>query len=170
MMVSLLRSLRIWRAVLVLVGRLWWDARPWSYAGGMSPERRERRQQRLAVWFVRELLALGSAFIKLGQLLSARPDLLPAVWVDQLAQLRLDAGEQLLARRAELRRVALGGEQRRVAEDQLGHRLGQPRVLLGEALLLLEPSHLRPLRPTFTAPRLRRATGGAVGTASSSMC
>ena len=87
-MVSLLRSLRIWRAVLVLVGRLWWDARPWSYAGGMSPERRERRQQRLAAWFVRELLALGSAFIKLGQLLSARPDLLPAVWVDQLAQLQ----------------------------------------------------------------------------------
>jgi len=85
---SLLRSLRIWRAVLVLAGRLWWDARDWTYAGGVSPERREARQDHLAAWFVRELLDLGSAFIKLGQLLSARPDLLPAVWVEQLAQLQ----------------------------------------------------------------------------------
>ena len=85
---SLLRSLRIWRAVLVLAGRLWLDARDWTYPGGVSPERREARQDRLAAWFVRELLNLGSAFIKLGQLLSARPDLLPAVWVEQLAQLQ----------------------------------------------------------------------------------
>ena len=87
-MYALLRSLRIWRAVLVLVIRLWWDARPWTYPGGVTPERKERRQRELARWLVRELLALGSAFIKLGQLLSARPDLLPASWVEQLAQLQ----------------------------------------------------------------------------------
>ena len=29
-MYALLRSLRIWRAVLVLLIRLWWDARPWT--------------------------------------------------------------------------------------------------------------------------------------------
>ena len=87
-MYSLLRSLRIWRAVLVLLIRLWWDARPWTYPGGVTPERKERRQRELARWLVRELLALGSAFIKLGQLLSARPDLLPASWVEQLAQLQ----------------------------------------------------------------------------------
>ena len=87
-MYALLRSLRIWRAVLVLLIRLWWDARPWTYPGGVTPERKERRQRELARWLVRELLALGSAFIKLGQLLSARPDLLPASWVEQLAQLQ----------------------------------------------------------------------------------
>ena len=87
-MYALLRSLRIWRAVLVLLIRLWWDARPWTYPGGVTPERKERRQRDLARWLVRELLALGSAFIKLGQLLSARPDLLPASWVEQLAQLQ----------------------------------------------------------------------------------
>ncbi|MEB3177115.1 MAG: AarF/ABC1/UbiB kinase family protein [Synechococcus sp.] len=87
-MYALLRSLRIWRAVLVLLARLWWDARPWTYPGGVTPERKERRQRQLARWLVRELLALGSAFIKLGQLLSARPDLLPASWVEQLAQLQ----------------------------------------------------------------------------------
>ena len=87
-MYALLRSLRIWRAVLVLLLRLWWDARPWTYPGGVTPERKERRQRELARWLVRELLALGSAFIKLGQLLSARPDLLPASWVEQLAQLQ----------------------------------------------------------------------------------
>ena len=87
-MYALLRSLRIWRAVLVLLIRLWWDARSWTYPGGVTPERKERRQRELARWLVRELLALGSAFIKLGQLLSARPDLLPASWVEQLAQLQ----------------------------------------------------------------------------------
>jgi len=55
---------------------------------GVTPERKERRQRELARWLVRELLALGSAFIKLGQLLSARPDLLPVSWVEQLAQLQ----------------------------------------------------------------------------------
>ncbi|MFZ4565900.1 MAG: ABC1 kinase family protein [Prochlorococcaceae cyanobacterium] len=85
---ALARSLRIWSAVLQLLARLWWDGRPWTYPGGPTPERQERRQRRLAGWLVAELLGLGSAFIKLGQLLSARPDLLPAAWVEQLSQLQ----------------------------------------------------------------------------------
>lgn len=85
---ALARSLRIWSVVLQLLGRLWWDGRPWTYPGGPTPERQERRQRRLAAWLVAELLGLGSAFIKLGQLLSARPDLLPAAWVEQLSQLQ----------------------------------------------------------------------------------
>ena len=85
---ALARSLRIWSVVLQLLARLWWDGRPWTYPGGPTPDRQERRQRRLAAWLVAELLGLGSAFIKLGQLLSARPDLLPAAWVDQLSQLR----------------------------------------------------------------------------------
>jgi predicted unusual protein kinase regulating ubiquinone biosynthesis (AarF/ABC1/UbiB family) len=85
---ALARSLRIWSVVLQLLARLWWDGRPWTYPGGPTPERQERRQGRLAGWLVAELLGLGSAFIKLGQLLSARPDLLPAAWVEQLSQLQ----------------------------------------------------------------------------------
>jgi predicted unusual protein kinase regulating ubiquinone biosynthesis (AarF/ABC1/UbiB family) len=37
---------------------------------------------------VAQLLGLGSAFIKLGQLLSARPDLLPVGWVQELTRLQ----------------------------------------------------------------------------------
>ncbi len=85
---ALARSLRIWSVVVQLLARLWWDGRPWTYPGGPTPERQERRQRRLAAWLVSELLGLGSAFIKLGQLLSARPDLLPAAWVEQLSQLQ----------------------------------------------------------------------------------
>ena len=37
-----IRALRIWRAVLTLLAYLWWDARPWTYPGGCSPERVKR--------------------------------------------------------------------------------------------------------------------------------
>ena len=82
------RVLRIWGAVLQLLFWLWLDGKAWSYPGGATPERRAARQRRRARWLTAELLALGSAFIKLGQLLSARPDVLPASWVDELAHLQ----------------------------------------------------------------------------------
>ena len=84
----LLRPLRIWWLALALVLGLWWDAQSWTYPGGVSEERQRRRQRRRARWLTGEFLALGSAFIKLGQLLSARPDVLPAELVDQLATLQ----------------------------------------------------------------------------------
>jgi len=87
-MTGLLRALRIWRAVLTLLLLLWWDGQAWSYRGGVTAERRAQRQQRRAQWLTAELLKLGSAFIKLGQLLSARPDILPAGWVAELAALQ----------------------------------------------------------------------------------
>lgn len=83
-----LRGLRIWRSVLTLIVFLWWDGRAWTYRGGCTPERRMARQQQRARWLTAELLGLGSAFIKLGQLLSARPDVLPAGWVSELADLQ----------------------------------------------------------------------------------
>ena len=82
------RVLRIWSAVLQLLLWLWLDARSWSYPGGASEERRAARQRLRARWLTAELLTLGSAFIKLGQLLSARPDVLPASWVEELSRLQ----------------------------------------------------------------------------------
>ena len=87
-MMGLLRALRIWRSVLTLLLLLWWDAQAWTYGGQATAELRADRQRQRARWLTTELLRLGSAFIKLGQLLSARPDILPAGWVAELAALQ----------------------------------------------------------------------------------
>ena len=87
-MMGLLRALRIWRSVLTLLLLLWWDAQAWTYGGKATAELRAERQRQRARWLTTELLRLGSAFIKLGQLLSARPDILPAGWVAELAALQ----------------------------------------------------------------------------------
>ena len=84
----LLRPLRIWWLALALLLGLWWDGQAWSYVGGVTPERQRSRQRRRARWLTQEFLGLGSAFIKLGQLLSASPDVLPADLVEQLATLQ----------------------------------------------------------------------------------
>ena len=84
----LLRPLRIWWLALALLLGLWWDGQAWSYVGGVTPERQRSRQRRRARWLTQEFLGLGSAFIKLGQLLSARPDVLPAELVEELATLQ----------------------------------------------------------------------------------
>ena len=105
-----LRGLRIWRSVLTLMVLLWWDGRAWTYRGACTEERRAARQQRRARWLTAELLELGSAFIKLGQLLSARPDVLPAGWVSELADLQ-DKVPSFSFDRAQV-----------VLEDELGQR------------------------------------------------
>jgi predicted unusual protein kinase regulating ubiquinone biosynthesis (AarF/ABC1/UbiB family) len=85
----LARPLRIWRLALQLLVGLWWDAQRWTYpAGGPTPEQLAGRQRRRARWLTAQFLELGSAFIKLGQLLSARPDVLPADVVEELAHLQ----------------------------------------------------------------------------------
>ncbi len=83
-----LRALRIWRTFLCLIFFLWWDSRSWTYIGGSSSHRRQFRQQIRARWLVTELIELGSAFIKVGQLLSARPDVFPVGWIDKLSELQ----------------------------------------------------------------------------------
>ncbi len=82
------RPLRIWQLALRLLCGLWWNSRRWTYPGGFTPERQAARQRRQARWLTAQFLELGSAFIKLGQLLSARPDVLPAHVVEELAHLQ----------------------------------------------------------------------------------
>jgi predicted unusual protein kinase regulating ubiquinone biosynthesis (AarF/ABC1/UbiB family) len=82
------RPLRIWMLVLRLLTSLWWNGRRWTYPGGVTPERQAERQRQLARWLTGQFLVLGSAFIKVGQLLSARPDVLPAEVVEELASLQ----------------------------------------------------------------------------------
>ena len=83
-----LRVLRIWKAVFILIILIWWDSQNWSYIKGYNKQNTQNRQIIRAKWLTKELLKLGSAFIKLGQLLSARPDILPAGWVVELADLQ----------------------------------------------------------------------------------
>ncbi len=59
---------------------LWWD----SHIANRSPARRDRRAQ----WLVSTLLNLGPTFIKIGQALSTRADLLPIEYVKALSQLQ----------------------------------------------------------------------------------
>ena len=82
------RSALIWWFFLCLLAGLWWDSKAWTYPGGMSVARRQRRQRRQAHWMTECMLQLGAAFIKLGQLLSARPDVFPAAYVEELARLQ----------------------------------------------------------------------------------
>ncbi len=82
------RPLRIWWVAAALVVGLWLDGQAWTYPRGVTPERQARRRSRRARWITRQCLVLGSAFIKLGQLLSARPDVLPAELVEELAHLQ----------------------------------------------------------------------------------
>ncbi len=82
------RVVNIWRVVFILSFYLYWDSQRFTYLGGYSLEKLERRHLIRAKWLKIQLISLGSAFIKLGQLLSARPDVLPREWVVQLSDLQ----------------------------------------------------------------------------------
>jgi len=82
------RALRIWKTLLTLLFCLWLDSSKWTYFKGYNVKRREKRQVLRAKWLTKELIDLGSAFIKLGQLLSARADVIPASWVNELTSLQ----------------------------------------------------------------------------------
>ncbi len=82
------RALRIWKTLLILLFFLWFDSRKWTYLKGYNIKRKDRRQVSRAKWLTKELVILGSAFIKLGQLLSARADVIPSAWVNELTSLQ----------------------------------------------------------------------------------
>ncbi len=82
------RAFRIWIILLGLLFYLWFDYKKWTYLKGYTTKRREKRNTLRAKWVTKQLINLGSAFIKLGQLLSARADVIPSAWVNELTSLQ----------------------------------------------------------------------------------
>ncbi len=84
---KLKRSLLIWKTLFLLLVYLWLDN---LFIKLFSPNKNKKEsiQKRRARWFTNELIKLGSAFIKIGQLLSARPDLIPKTWIKELTKLQ----------------------------------------------------------------------------------
>ncbi len=56
----------------------------WTYRRGETVEDRQRRR---AEWLLERIIGLGPTFVKIGQALGTRPDLLPLVYVQTLATL-----------------------------------------------------------------------------------
>lgn len=73
----------------------------------LNPDRKEYLQRRQAEWLTRQILDLGPTFIKIGQALSTRADLLPRPYVDALKELQdqvpgFDANEAIRLIESEL--------------------------------------------------------------------
>ena len=81
------RSFLIWKTLFLLILFLWLD-NIFVKLISLNTHKKEAIQKRRAKWFTKELIKLGSAFIKIGQLLSARPDLIPKTWISELAMLQ----------------------------------------------------------------------------------
>ncbi len=84
---KLKRAFLIWITLISLLINLWIDNIRFSIFQKKNNEK-SRVQIKRARWFTNELIKLGSAFIKIGQLLSARPDLIPNTWIQELSKLQ----------------------------------------------------------------------------------
>jgi predicted unusual protein kinase regulating ubiquinone biosynthesis (AarF/ABC1/UbiB family) len=67
---------------------IWLDNHDWSYVGGKTPARVKKRTRQRAAWLREALLELGPTFIKVGQLISTRADILPTESVEELSKLQ----------------------------------------------------------------------------------
>ncbi|KGG01178.1 Ubiquinone biosynthesis monooxygenase UbiB [Prochlorococcus marinus str. MIT 9314] len=81
------RSFLIWITLISLLLNLWIDNIRFTIFQTKNNEK-SRVQIKRARWFTNQLIELGSAFIKIGQLLSARPDLIPNTWIQELSKLQ----------------------------------------------------------------------------------
>ena len=81
------RAFRIWITLISLLINLWIDNIRFTIFQTKS-NKKSSVQIKRAKWFTNQLIKLGSAFIKIGQLLSARPDLIPNTWIQELCKLQ----------------------------------------------------------------------------------
>ncbi len=81
------RAFFIWITLISLLINLWIDNIRFTIFQTKNDEK-SRVQIKRARWFTNQLIELGSAFIKIGQLLSARPDLIPNTWIQELSKLQ----------------------------------------------------------------------------------
>jgi predicted unusual protein kinase regulating ubiquinone biosynthesis (AarF/ABC1/UbiB family) len=75
-----LRQAKIFGITIKLLFSLWWN----KLTGNNS----SRRRHRIAKWLVRNILDLGPTFIKIGQALSTRADLIPIEYIQEFSQLQ----------------------------------------------------------------------------------
>ncbi|MDC3018478.1 AarF/ABC1/UbiB kinase family protein [Prochlorococcus sp. AH-736-E19] len=81
------RAFLIWITLISLLINLWIDNIRFTIFQAKKNEK-SRVQIKRARCFTNQLIKLGSAFIKIGQLLSARPDLIPNTWIQELSKLQ----------------------------------------------------------------------------------
>ena len=81
------RGYLIWITLISLLVNLWLDNTRFKIFQ-TNYDKRNKIQIKRARWFTNQLIKLGSAFIKIGQLLSARPDLIPNTWIQELSKLQ----------------------------------------------------------------------------------
>ncbi len=84
---KLKRGFLIWITLISLLINLWLDNIRFTIFQ-TKRDKKSRVQIKRAKWFTNQLIKLGSAFIKIGQLLSARPDLIPNTWIQELSKLQ----------------------------------------------------------------------------------
>ena len=84
---KLKRAFLIWKTLISLLINLWIDNIRFAIFQAKKNEK-SRVQIKRARGFTNQLIKLGSAFIKIGQLLSARPDLIPNTWIQELSKLQ----------------------------------------------------------------------------------
>ncbi len=75
-----IRQIKTFLIALRFLLSIWWD----NLLGHNSSKQKTRR----AKWLVRKLLSLGPTFIKIGQALSTRADLIPLEYVQEFSQLQ----------------------------------------------------------------------------------
>ena len=101
------RGYLIWRTLILLLGNLWLDNLIFTIFR-TNRDKKNKVQIKRARWFTNKLIELGSAFIKIGQLLSARPDLIPNTWIQELSKLQDQVPQFSYAKVEEIIKKELG--------------------------------------------------------------
>jgi predicted unusual protein kinase regulating ubiquinone biosynthesis (AarF/ABC1/UbiB family) len=75
-----LRQFKIFGISIKLIFTLWWNQ--------VTGNNTSRKRHRIAKWLVKNILELGPTFIKIGQSLSTRADLIPIEYIEEFGQLQ----------------------------------------------------------------------------------